>query len=345
MVKTSFAYLSVAQLIDANLDRAKEGLRVVEDWCRFGLHREDFIVTLKDWRQKLGQQHHYKYKQARSTTTDKGIGLDHPAQKNRLTPEHVISANCARVQEALRVIEEFARSSNPSLASISAKIRYGLYQLEIDILKASIGAHRRQKLASCKICLITSPIPDLYKKVSSALEAGVGMVQYRYKEGKDLQKLTEAKKLNNLCKAHEALFVINDRIDLALAVNADGVHLGQEDIPTETARSILGEEFLLGRSTHCLDELKQAEQEGCDYLGVGPINTTSTKPETNSVGISFAALASQSTFLPWFAIGGINSSNVKIIKKAGATRIAVSQAIMCTKNPEKATQELIEELR
>ena len=136
------AFLSdpqVDRLIDANLDRAREGLRVVEDWCRFGLERDDLVITLKDWRQRLGRLHRDQYKQARSTATDGGAGLEHPAQLDRHSPRQVVAANCARVQEALRVLEEFTRGGDPLLASESAAIRYGLYDLEVSCLNATRG--------------------------------------------------------------------------------------------------------------------------------------------------------------------------------------------------------------
>ncbi len=137
----------VAQLIDANLDRAKEGLRVIEDWCRYALNNKAFVIALKDWRQQLGQHHHEFYKRARSTQTDQGAGLQHPAQFKRSQPREVVAANFARVQEALRVIEEFSRIADPELSKISTAIRYKIYDLEIDILKASKNQIRLKKLS------------------------------------------------------------------------------------------------------------------------------------------------------------------------------------------------------
>ena len=344
------ADLRVAQLIDANLDRAREGLRVVEDWCRFGLDREDLVVTLKDWRQRLGRHHHDSYKQARSTATDQGIGLTHPAQQERHEPWHVVAANCARVQEALRVLEEFARQPDPQLAASAAAIRYGLYDLEVTVLQANAGKKRRQQLQACNLCLITTSQSDLHrndllKTVSAALVAGIDMVQYRNKEASDLQRLTQAKELASLCRKHGALFIVNDRIDLALAVDADGVHLGQDDLPTDVARGLIGSERLLGRSTQFLAQLQKAEAEGCDYLGVGPVNTTATKPERQPIGLAYIKEASKATQLPWFAIGGINISNLEAVRQAGAKRIAVVGAIMNSQDPAATSLQLLEALR
>ena len=112
----------VARLIDANLDRAREGLRVVEDWCRFGLERDDLVISLKDWRQRLGKLHQERYKRARSTVTDPGAGLEHLAQLDRHSPRQVVEANCGRVQEALRVLEEYGRNVDAPLAAEAAAL-------------------------------------------------------------------------------------------------------------------------------------------------------------------------------------------------------------------------------
>ena len=334
----------VARLIDANLDRAREGLRVVEDWCRFGLERDDLVVRLKDWRQRLGRLHRSTYKQARSTATDPGAGLSHPAQLERHTPQAVVAANCGRVQEALRVLEEYGRSIDPSLASEAAAIRYGLYDLEVSCLNASVGNERRRTLNECRLCLITTPCPDLIDRVKQSLTAGVTMVQYRCKSGNDRERLHEAKALRMLCANHGALFVINDRIDLALAVDADGVHLGQDDLPTDVARGLIGEARLLGRSTHTLDDVRRADAEACDYLGLGPVHSTAVKPDKPAIGPERLGAAQTLTHLPVFAIGGIDLDNITTLLDAGCRRVAVISAIMAAEKPERATEQLLQAL-
>ena len=334
----------VAQLIDANLDRAREGLRVVEDWCRFGLKQKDLVITLKDWRQSLGMHHHEIYKKSRATNQDQGIGLQHPAQEKRQSPEQIVAANCSRAQEALRVLEEFSRTIDPDLASISAEIRYGLYELESNIIKRTTWTKLHKRLDLCKICLITTPQPYLAKTVAVVLAKGVGMVQYRCKEANDIERLFQAKELASLCKKHGAIFIVNDRLDLALAVDADGVHLGQNDFPIDIARKLIGNEKLIGRSTHCLKEVQEAEREGCDYLGLGPVYSTETKPDEKPSGVSYINEASKATKLPCFAIGGINESNIDEVLSSGAKKIAVSGAIMKANDPASMSLELIEKL-
>ena len=334
-----------AQLIDANLDRAKEGLRVIEDWCRFHLNNDEIIITLKDWRQRLGSLHLREYKFARDTSSDKGLGLTHPEQIRRKRSEEIVSANCARVQEALRVLEEFSRESDPLLAKTSQEIRYGLYELEIKILRSSIYLKRLNILNSCNLYLITSPHKQLKLIVKNALEEGVKMVQYRNKDIHDLQKLEEANELSHICKDFNALFIINDRIDIAIAVNADGVHLGQDDMPTSLAREIIGEDAIIGKSTHSFDQIRVASNECCDYLGIGPIYATGTKPNIQSLGVNYLKEVGSLTTLPWFAIGGINSSNLNEIKSTKAKRIAVVGAIMDSTDSRESTSQLIKKLK
>ena len=341
MVVAPLRDLRVARLIDANLDRAREGLRVVEDWCRFGLDRQDLVVTLKDWRQQLGALHHDSYKQARSTATDTGAGLSHPAQQQRTETQAVVAANCARVQEALRVLEEFARETHAELAHSAASIRYGLYDLEMTIQRAGRRQQRLSQLQTSHLYLITSPVEGLVQQVDAALQAGVTLVQYRAKEGHDRTRLEEARALAALCRRHQALFIVNDRIDLALLVDADGVHLGQDDLPTSEARSLIGAERLLGRSTHQLDQLLRAQQEGCDYVGVGPVFATATKPDRSARGLDWVREASRHATIPWYAIGGIDAARIAPVREAGATRVAVVRAIMEATDPLAASRELL----
>ncbi len=335
----------VAQLIDANLDRAREGLRVIEDWSRFGLNNKAFVIILKDWRQQLGREHHEFYKKARSTSTDRGAGLKHPAQSTRVHPKEIVAANFARVQEALRVLEEFTRITHPELSRISADIRYKVYDLEIDILKASNHKIRLKILNNCNLCLITRPHPQLLKTVSLALKAGVRMVQFRCKEGTDLENIRLAKDIASSCKSHNSLFIINDRIDIAIASNADGIHLGQEDIPIKIARELVGPEKIIGLSTHSVKQIESAEKEPCDYLGVGPIYKSHSKPNEKSIGTDFIKKVANQINIPWFAIGGINKVNISEINRLGARKIALINAIMSAEDPYTASKELLEKIK
>jgi thiamine-phosphate pyrophosphorylase len=339
---TAAELAAVQRLLDANLDRAREGLRVLEDWARFGLERADLVARTKDLRQRLGRLHRDAYKQARHTATDPAAGLDHPAQAERLRPGQVVAANAARVQEALRVLEEFGRPVDPELAGEAAAIRYRLYDLEVDLLgRDGAGAERRRRLRAAHLYLVTSPVKALEPVVAAALAAGVRLVQYRAKEGSDAERLRQARALRQLCARHGALFIVNDRVDLALAVDADGVHLGQDDLPPATVRRLLGPERLIGRSTRAIDQLRQAQADGCDYVGVGPVNATPTKPGREPVGLAYVRQAAAASAIPWFAIGGITAAAVPALRQAGATRVAVVRAITEAADPGAASGELL----
>ena len=166
------------------------------------------------------------------------------------------------------------------------------------------------------------------------------IVQYREKFLNDNEKVTQAKDLASLCKQYNSLFIVNDRIDIALAVDADGIHLGQEDLPTKIARELLGVEKIIGRSTHCLEDIKNAEEEGCDYIGIGPIFSSKTKEQLNPIGIDYLKKGLSKTLLPAFAIGGINSSNINKLNQINNLRIAVSDAIINSNEPFEKAKEL-----
>ena len=349
---------AIERLLDANLDRAREGLRVIEDWCRFGLARPDLVSRTKDFRQRLGRCHQAYYKLARHTATDPAAGMAHGAQAERQGAAAVVAANCGRVQEALRVLEEFGRALPGPLAGEAAAIRYGLYDLEVDVLRAAAGpGWRRELLQQCQLYLVTSPVANLEAVVAAALGAGVRLVQYRAKADApagdapaggpaitDQQRLADARALRELCARHGALFLVNDRLDLALAVDADGVHLGQDDLPPAIARSLLGPDRLIGRSTNRIEQLHQAVADGCDYVGVGPVNATPTKPGRDPVGLEYVRQAAAASPIPFFAIGGIDATTLDGALAAGASRVAVVRAITHAADPGAASAALLARL-
>jgi thiamine-phosphate pyrophosphorylase len=224
----------------------------------------------------------------------------------------------------------------------------------VELLRAGGEAEsRRLALEQCHLYLVTSPIPDLERVVGAAIAGGVRLVQYRAKEGScgaagqpidDQERLRQALALRELCARQGALFIVNDRVDLALAVEADGVHLGQGDLPPGLARRLLGPERLIGRSTHGLDQLRQAVRDGCDYVGVGPVRATPTKPGRSPVGLDYVRAAAAECPIPFFAIGGIGVEEVPELLAAGAARVAVVRAITAAVDPEAASRGLLRAL-
>lgn len=181
---------------------------------------------------------------------------------------------------------------------------------------------RREKLIkvmeSCPIYGITGGSRDVVPLVQDMLSAGIRIIQYREKHKTPVLRYQEAMILRQLTTAYHAVLIIDDYVDLALAVHADGIHIGQDDLPPNTVRRIIGPNMLIGWSTHSINDLKCANryQNVIDYIGAGPVFSTPTKPNTSPVGISYIYWAKQFSKFPIVAIGGIKSSNVESIWKA-----------------------------
>jgi len=172
--------------------------------------------------------------------------------------------------------------------------------------------------------------------VGSAIHAGVKIIQYREKDLTTREMIDEAGKICRLCRENDVLFIINDRVDIALAVDADGVHLGNEDMPYEAARRILGNTKIIGLTVHDVGEAIEAERIGADYIGISPIFETTTKPDAGTpAGIDLIKYIKKAVKIPFVAIGGINQDNIKSVLEAGARSIAVISAIVTKDDVEK----------
>jgi len=331
---------AIYRILDANLDRAREGLRIVEEWCRFGLNDAPLAEHCKQMRQELAAWHSDELRAMRDTPGDRGTQLSHPGEESRQSLEHLLRANLCRVEEALRVLEEYGKLYQGELASRCKQMRYAVYTLESTLLDRP----RQQQLARSRLYLVTSPSPELLAIVEAALQGGLRLVQYRDKEADDREKLARATQLGQLCREYGALFLVNDRIDLALAAGADGVHLGQADAPVALARQVLGPQCLVGRSTTNPEELQRAIAEGADYVGVGPVYATPTKPDKPAAGLDYVRYAAEHCPIPWYAIGGIDPHNLGEVLGAGAERVAVVRALMAAEQPRLVAQHLTAEL-
>lgn len=331
---------SVYRILDANLDRAREGLRIVEEWCRFGLNNVSLAAECKGLRQELGHWHTAEIRAARDTPSDLGTHLSHPNEEKRDDLQQVLQVNICRVQEALRVLEEYGKLYSPDMGMACKHMRYRVYSLE----SALSGHQRHHQLGRSLLYLVTSPHDHLFSVVEASLQGGLTLVQYRDKDTDDVVRLQRAEKLKQLCHRYNALFILNDRVDLALAVDADGVHLGQQDVPIAFARQLLGAHRIIGRSTTNPDEMQRAIAEGADYIGVGPVYETPTKAGKAAAGLEYVRHAAEHSSLPWFAIGGIDATNLQDVLAANASRVAVVRAIMQADDPTLVTQYLVSQL-
>jgi thiamine-phosphate pyrophosphorylase len=331
---------AIYRILDANLDRAREGLRIIEEWCRLGLNHQQLAEECKQIRQELAQWHSWELRQARDTPGDVGTDLSHPQEETRASIEQLLQANLCRSQEALRVLEEYSKLYDPNMAVACKQLRYRVYTLESKLF----NNYRYQQLHQTPLYLITSPVPEILKIVEAALKGGVSLVQYRDKEANDRDLLEKAHQLCQLCHRYNALFIVNDRVDIALAVEADGVHLGQQDAPVSFAREVLGPQKIVGLSTTNKQELHKAIAEKADYVGVGPFFETPTKPGKAAASVEYIEYVKAKCPVPWFAIGGIDLNNLNTVLTKGAQRIAVVRAIMQAEQPTQVTREFLSQL-
>ena len=335
-----FIQPAVYRILDANLDRAREGLRIIEEWCRFGLNSGQLANECKQMRQELAGLHSSEIRAARDTPGDPGTELTHPKEEQRSGIEQLLQANLCRVEEALRVIEEYGKLYSSQMSADVKQMRYRVYTLESNLL----AYRRHQLLKQSHLYLVTSPSENLFNVIEAALQGGLTLLQYRDKSSDDSIRLSYAHKLRQLCHHYGALFIINDRVDLAVAVDADGVHLGQQDVPVAFARQILGTQRIIGKSTTNPDEMQRAIKEGADYIGVGPVYETPTKVGKAAAGLEYVQYAAQNSPIPWFAIGGIDMNNLNDVLKSGAERVAVVRAIMEAEQPTLITQYFLSQL-
>lgn len=198
------------------------------------------------------------------------------------------------------------------------------------------------RLANARLYLCTGDRPDLAEFADAALAGGVDVIQLREKGIEARAELAALEILAEATARHDRLLAVNDRADVALAAGADVLHLGQDDLPVEWARRIVGDEVVIGRSSHSADEtLRAAEEPGVDYFCVGPCWPTPTKPGRPAPGLDLVrTVAGRAPDRPWFAIGGIDHGRLDDVLAAGATRVVVVRAITEAEDPKAAAESL-----
>ena len=199
---------------------------------------------------------------------------------------------------------------------------------------------RRAALQRARLYLCTPDRPDLAAFVTAVCEAGVDIVQLRDKELPDRALLDRAGVARDAAHAAGALFVLNDRPDLAVACDADGVHVGQDDVPAAVARRIVGPDALVGLSTHAPSDLAASAGEPVDYISAGPVEPTPTKPGRPGTGLDYIRLAAERSTHPFFVTGGVSPATLPVIAAAGATRFVVVRALTEAADPAAVTKEL-----
>jgi len=338
---------TVLRLIDANTNRAREALRVVEDYARFVLNDAALSASLKEVRHLLAGAVGALQREAmlhRDTPGDVGTTHSVPTELQRQDLAHVVTAGGKRAGEALRAIEEYLKTLDPQAASKVESARYAFYEIERRI---ALTLRDTKRFETVRLCvLITESCCGQVGWLDAtrrAIAGGADCLQLREKDMDGGEFLCRAREFVRVCHDAGVMSIINDRVDVTLLSNADGVHVGQGDVPAVDARKVLGPDKIVGVSTHDLGQARQARRDGADYIGVGPIFRSPTKPRGWDVlpGLAFAKqVADEFADFPAFAIAGITGGNVDEVLRSGLTRIAVTSAVTGARDIEQATREL-----
>ena len=335
--------VDVHRVLDAASNRAREGLRVVEDVARFVLDDQHLTSELKRIRHALvlalEPLDDGRFLASRDTQQDVGTDLSDAAEYSRGQLRDIVNSNFGRIQEAVRTLEEFAKLSVGPSSEIE-QIRYRLYTLH-KALGTTLEAQRR--LENCRLYLLateSSCRAGLGPAVRGAIAGGVNLVQLREKSLADRELLVVARRIRDWTRAAEVLFVMNDRPDLAVLSDADGVHVGQDELDVRSVRRLVGPGRLIGVSTHSIEQARQAVLDGADYLGVGPVFPSDTKSFDELAGLEFVRQVAEEISLPWYAIGGITAENIDEVIEAGARRVAVSATICAAEDAASASHHL-----
>lgn len=336
---------SILRILDANLNRAREGLRVVEEHARFSLNDASLSAQLKQLRHDLERATRAIAQQAimyRDTPGDIGTTISTPAEMSRGTGTDVVRANASRLTEALRVIEEYAKPLDAHTSRAVEAIRYRFYEIERRLMVRLRPASRLTSLRLMVIVTESICRRPWLEAAREALAGGAGCLQLREKSLEGGELLERARALVGLCREQDALAIINDRPDIAVLSGADGVHVGQTDLPAREARRIVGPDAIVGVSTHSVADAECARDDGADYIGVGPVHRSTTKPRAFVLGIDGTRQIIASAATPTFAIAGIDAGNIHEVSATGCTGVAVSSAVLSADEPRRAAGALIE---
>jgi thiamine-phosphate pyrophosphorylase len=350
--------LAALRIIDANFNRASEGLRVVEEQCRFVLGDRHLTECCKQLRHDLTTALQLvpaaQLLAARDTPGDVGTSVTTPAEAARNALSDISAANWKRVEQALRAIEEFGKLISPELAARAESLRYRAYTLA---KACAITANSQSRLEHARLYVLIDGGRSecaFAERVNELIESGVHVLQLRDKKLDDRTLLARARLLRRVIDEHansdlrpptsdlpqplatgpqplatsSPLFILNDRPDLALLSRADGVHLGQEELTVQDARQIVGPDLLVGISTHNIEQARQAVLDGANYLGCGPTFASGTKHFDHFPGLEFLRQFAAEIVLPAFAIGGITLDNLPQVLATGCSRVAVGGAIV-----------------
>ncbi len=339
----------VYRILDANTNRAVEGIRVIEDLARFSLNHTSLMENCRGARHFLRKSFAPiigQHIQIRDSQQDVGKVVSQQSFLDKKSTIHdVATANCKRVTEALRVVEEYTKVvGHYELAKEVEEKRYQFYTIEKEILV--LLPPERPPLPTGLYGITGEQFTQGRGNIVAVKEmiaGGIRIVQYREKSKPLGEMYHEAKQIAKLCKESGVTFIVNDYIDIALLVDADGVHLGQDDIPVGDARKLLGPHKLIGLSTHGVEDALAAEQFAeqrlIDYIGAGPIFPTTTK-DRPSVGLEYLDWVSKHVTIPYVAIGGIKLHNIDQVMEYKPKHVSLVSEILGSEHIAAITEKI-----
>lgn len=335
----------IYRIIDVCLNRITEGLRTVEDLLRFH-YEKPLWLDVKKLRLDAGMlAEHFPANYlmgSRDAEADPGLDSSIGRELHRRSELEIIRASISRVKEALRTLEECSKIVAPGEGVIGSikEIRTRLYGIEKDLLLM----FQREWLESMSLYFIADYGllgEKIMAVVEEAIEGGVDVVQLRVKGASDREFLSLAEEIRAITRRKKVPLIIDDRADIAVAVSADGVHVGQGDMPPSTIRRLYGSTLAVGMSVHNMDELRVAKKEGADYIGIGPVFTSETKGVyIPPLGVKGAAAIAEEWGGPYVVIGGVGPDNISEIVEGNLRAVAVIGAIANCDNPRAAAEKL-----
>jgi thiamine-phosphate pyrophosphorylase len=348
----------ILRMMDANANRAREALRVLEDVARFALDDAGLAGELKGMRHELAGALAAlpmgEAMLARDTEGDVGTAIKTGAEFVRPTLGAVATAAGKRLSEALRAIEECAKTMDAGAAAQVERLRYRGYVVEQAMARVQTFSPAAERFAKVRLYVLLTErfchpaVGGWEKALEEVLGASPGdgslAVQLREKELEGGELLRRARVVVERCRAAGAVAVVNDRADVAVAAGADGVHVGQTDLPVEAVRQVVGSGMMVGVSTEHLEEARAALRGGATYIGVGPMFLTTTKAKPRLAGPGYAAAALAEVALPAVAIGGITLENVGELTAVGVRAVAVCGAVIGQADPGAAVRRFLAKL-
>ncbi|MCA9214476.1 MAG: thiamine phosphate synthase [Planctomycetales bacterium] len=323
------------RVLDANGNRAAEGFRVVEDYARFILDDRILSSKCKQLRHSLCECLQSPSLDGmvmlRDASADVGRTISTELEYERSDAASIAKANLARVQQAMRSLEEYSKPIDANLAQRCEQLRYQAYELELALLAAGNGMAKLQNSLLYVLIDVAGTESEFRERVARIISQPghlrADIVQIRDKNASTRELIERCQIFRETAADSDTMLIVNDRPDIARIAHADGVHLGQDDMTIHQARTIVGVDCLIGVSTHNVGQVEAAIASGANYIGVGPTFRSSTKQFDAFTGVELLQSVSEMTSIPAFAIGGIHENNLDAVIQAGFHRVAVSAAI------------------